>query len=286
MNVVQDLLKVNYTPKGLKAVRGIVLHSMGGFFKGTQSWFKNPDAKASANYLISKEGDILQMVDETKGDMAWHAGITDPGKCPAWASPNPNFYCIGIELEDEKQGANWRYPEAQKQALRELVNFLMGKYSIAKDHVLLHRELNPSRRSDPVGDFSFDWLFPVATPVPVPPANQMEKLPKDNVIKDVYTALCGGFSEDEIKWRLSTGKNIVEIATDICGNDGRFFDKWVRPALPPIVEPAPGDPLPPQDPPLPGEPCNDIDCMNKVREIVASKPTFIAKLSFLLSLLK
>lgn len=283
MNITQDLIKVNYSPNGMKEIKGIVIHSMGGFFKGTQSWFKNPQAQASAHYIISKQGDILQMVDETKMNMAWHAGIYDTGKCPSWALTNPNWYCIGIELEDEKQGANWKYPEAEKQALRDLVNFLVGKYSIPKDRILLHRELNPSRRSDPVGDFSFDWLFPAPT-VPTPPT--VEKLPKDNVIRDIYTALCGSFSEDEIAWRMSTNKNIVEIMTDIAQGDGRFFDKWVRPSLPPIIEPAPGDPNPPQDPPLPGEPCNDVAAQNKVREIVATKPSLLAKISFLLTFLR
>ena len=37
---------------------------------------------------------------------------------------------------------------------------LMSKYTISKDHIVLHKELNPSRRSDPVGSFSRDWLFP------------------------------------------------------------------------------------------------------------------------------
>ena len=156
MTIKQDLTPINFTSGGMKQIRGIVLHSMWGTQAGSISWFKNPSALASAHYCISKDGEIIQMVRDT--DMAWHAGIYDEGKCPTWAMPNPNFYCLGIELEDNRDN-NWGYPEPQREALRWLVKLLMEKYSISQDHILLHKNLNPSRRSDPVGAFSFDWLF-------------------------------------------------------------------------------------------------------------------------------
>lgn len=275
MNIVDSLTTVNFNPGGMTAIKGIVLHSMWGTQNGSIAWFKNPDAKASAHFCISGVGEIVRVVNEQTLDRAWHAGIYDEGKCPDWALPNPNNWCIGIELEDNRD-SNWAYPEPQRAALRWLVAFLMEKYSIPRDHILLHRELNPSRRSDPVGQFSFDWLFPGT---PVDPAPVLEKLPKDQVIKDVYTALCDGFSEDEIAWRLSQNKNIVEIITDICNGDGRFFAKWIKPKIPTPTVPDHAD----ESTPIPST-FTDAQATERIRAILANK-SLLSKISYLITFL-
>lgn len=151
----KDLLTINFTPDGIKEHRGIVMHSMWGTYTGSIAWFKNPSSKASAHYLISENGEITQMVEEK--DMAWHAGIIDD-VAPDWVLPNPNWYTIGIELED-KRDPNWQYPEAQRKAASELVSAIKNRYKIPNDKIMLHKQLNPSRRSDPVGNFSFEWLL-------------------------------------------------------------------------------------------------------------------------------
>lgn len=159
MSLVNDFLTINYTPNGMKEIRGLLMHSMWGTYEGSVAWFKNPDAKASAHYCISKDGEIRHMVDEAKGDMAWHGGYVDVPPCPDWVLPNPNYYLIGIELEDMRD-VNWQYPEAQRKATQELVAALCSRYGFGRDKCLMHKETNPSRRSDPVGQFSWDWVFP------------------------------------------------------------------------------------------------------------------------------
>ncbi len=63
-----------------------------------------------------------------------------------------------------------------------------------------------------------------------PPSTGIEKLPKDSVIGDVYEFLTGKRpNQDTIDWRLSQGKNIVEIGKDICQGDGNFYDLWIKP---------------------------------------------------------
>ena len=223
MRIKKDLLSINFTPKGIKEHRGIVLHSMWGSYLGSIAWFKNPKSKASAHYLISAEGEITQMVDEK--DMAWHAGIIDD-VAPSWTRSNPNWYTIGIELED-KRDAHWQYPESQRKATAELVKAIMGRYKLSSDHVVLHRDLNPSRRSDPVGAFSFDWVFP----------KEAATSPQEQMIIDVYKALLGRFpSENEKRWRLLQGKNTIELITDILENDGDAFNKWFEPKIVGVTE--------------------------------------------------
>jgi len=280
MNITNSLTNVNFNPGGMKAIKGIVLHSMWGTQNGSIAWFKNPDAKASAHFCISEVGEIVRVVDEAKLDRAWHAGIYDAGKCPDWAMPNPNDWCIGIELED-KRDANWQYPEAQRKALRELVAWLMEKYNIPQDHVLLHRNLNPSRRSDPVGAFSFDWLFQT---VSTTPPSTIEKLPKDSIISDIYLFLTGERpKQDTIDWRLASNKNLVEIGTDICSGDSAFFNKWVKPQIPEPIVPVPEEAC--EEQPLPVLVFSDDEAKNRVKSLTAQKQGFWNKLSFVLSFL-
>lgn len=216
-----DWLTLNYTPKGMSSVQGIVIHSMWGTYSGSIAWFKNPEAKASANYCISQTGEITHMVDESKLDMAWHAGYIDVPPAPAWVQPNPNYVCIGVELEDMRDPA-WQYPEPQRKATRDLIKSLMSKYSIPKDRVVLHKELNPTRRSDPVGAFSRDWLF--GSPEPPPGFISFEQ-----AIIDSYLALKGAISDDEKKWRLDNWQNLKVLLEDLLKNDSGVKTMWFDP---------------------------------------------------------
>lgn len=144
MKIINDFTPVNFEPTryGTK-IDTIVFHSMDGFYKGTIAWFKNPNAKASCHYLISKEGEIRCMVREEH--RAWHAGT--------W-----NNRSIGIELEDELEKSAWKYTQPQIDALRWLVQDIQTRHAI--NQFKLHKNLSSSR-SDPVGNFTLDWILPV-----------------------------------------------------------------------------------------------------------------------------
>lgn len=135
------------TRRGNK-IEFIVLHSMDGFFESTITYFKNPATTVSAHYLISKSGEILQMLEDTW--TGYHAGNFDI-----------NLRSVGIELEDEKKRENWIYPKEEIKALKWLVNKLCRKYKISKDenHILLHKNLDPKNRTDPVGNFDINWVI-------------------------------------------------------------------------------------------------------------------------------
>lgn len=59
----------NCTPRGQVAVQGVVLHVMAGTLDGTDSWFHNSAAQASAHFGIGRDGRIFQWVDTA--DRAW-----------------------------------------------------------------------------------------------------------------------------------------------------------------------------------------------------------------------
>lgn len=74
---------VNYTWGGCTP-RLVIVHVMQGTLAGTDSWFKNRAASASAHFGVGRDGSAIQWVGT--GHQAWHA-------CGA------NSYAIGVETE-------------------------------------------------------------------------------------------------------------------------------------------------------------------------------------------
>ncbi|MEU7431097.1 peptidoglycan-binding protein [Streptomyces sioyaensis] len=59
----------NRTKGGQRSVRGVVLHIMQGTLDGSDSWFRNTEAEASAHFGVGTDGRIYQWVDTA--DRAW-----------------------------------------------------------------------------------------------------------------------------------------------------------------------------------------------------------------------
>jgi N-acetyl-anhydromuramyl-L-alanine amidase AmpD len=76
----------NYTvaQRPLTAIHFIVIHVTEGPFDGTVAWLRDPRAHASANFVVSRSGQVQELVP--LHDIAWHAGN--------WAV---NKQSIGIE---------------------------------------------------------------------------------------------------------------------------------------------------------------------------------------------
>jgi N-acetyl-anhydromuramyl-L-alanine amidase AmpD len=78
----------NYThaTREARQIRFIVIHVTEGSFAGSVAWLRDPRAHASANFIVSRNGDVAQLVPIH--DIAWHAGN--------WAY---NVRSVGIENE-------------------------------------------------------------------------------------------------------------------------------------------------------------------------------------------
>jgi hypothetical protein len=74
----------NKTPDGMVEVRGLVLHIQEGTESGSEAWFKNPSAQASAHFLNPKSGGLRQLVDT---------------KDRAWAEAGGNSHWVSVENE-------------------------------------------------------------------------------------------------------------------------------------------------------------------------------------------
>lgn len=191
-----DLSKVTYKESPNKSdrndeIRAIVLHHTGpGSFNGIVKWLTNPEAKASAHYVVGKEGELIQLVNTKRS--AWHAGKSKAlidGK----VRDNLNHCTIGIEIcnpgviqkgEDDKfyyevgrEVKEWRgetpletqitypsgqtlkgyyvsYPNAQVDMVVDLCRALVKKYpQIGREDILTHYYIGipEGRKNDPFG---------------------------------------------------------------------------------------------------------------------------------------
>lgn len=124
---------------------------------GTLSWLRNPVAKASAHYVVTKTGVVYQLVKDE--DTAWHAGIINKPGWTLYDGSNPNYYSLGIEHEAL---AGESLTEPQYQATLELHRMLVEKHKIPVDrnHIIGHYYLDSvNRQNDPGPGFPWNRLL-------------------------------------------------------------------------------------------------------------------------------
>lgn len=154
--------------------RFLIFHYTAGLTaQGAIEWFKNPAAKASAHFVIGRNGAITQMVGLDR--RAWHAGES------RWGNLNGmNKFSIGIELVNagrlkrtengdwlnwasvkippaevllathkaENAPAGWHvYPEAQLLAALKVAVALHAAFDF--EDILGHDDAAPGRKVDP-----------------------------------------------------------------------------------------------------------------------------------------
>ena len=106
--------------------------------------------KVSSHYIISKKGEIYNLVSETK--RAWHAGLS------YWkGNIDINSLSIGIELDYFPETENTKYSNELISSLIELLKRLTKKYSIDPINNLGHSDVAPYRKIDP--GKNFPWYF-------------------------------------------------------------------------------------------------------------------------------
>lgn len=160
--VVSILVKQSLSPNHYKGRKGkeiiaIVNHITAGLMTGCLSWLCNPNAKASAHYLVTRKGEIYQLVKDE--DTAWHAGFVNKPNWALYDGSNPNYYTLGIEHEVL---AGDGLTEAQYQATLELHRMLIDKHNIPIDnnHIIGHCRIDSvNRLNDPGSKFPWDRLF-------------------------------------------------------------------------------------------------------------------------------
>lgn len=125
----------------------------------------DPEAGVSAHYLITEEGEVIQLVSEAK--RAWHAGAS------YWRGiKDVNSASIGIELDhpghDPVNGGYRGFTESQFEALVPLVARIVKDYDIARANVVGHSDVAPMRKVDPGELFPWERLSEYGLCLPTP----------------------------------------------------------------------------------------------------------------------
>ncbi|MSO98231.1 MAG: N-acetylmuramoyl-L-alanine amidase [Rhodospirillaceae bacterium] len=135
---------------GKTGVRLVVLHYT-GMATAAQALARltDKDTQVSAHYLIDEDGKIHRLVAEDR--RAWHAGVS------YWRGVRDiNSASIGIELANPGHDYGYRpFPQAQIDALGELVRSIMTRHGLAPHSVIGHSDIAPGRKIDP-GEL-FPW---------------------------------------------------------------------------------------------------------------------------------
>ena len=134
------------SPNHSSRVDLVVLHSTNGAFEGAVEWLCKKGSGVSAHYCVSKAGEVVQMVDESRA--AWHGGAG------LWkGTAKINTRSIGIEIEhfDDKDEL---WPEAQIEAVLGLCEAVCRRYTLTADDVVGHKDVAPERKVDPK---DFPW---------------------------------------------------------------------------------------------------------------------------------
>lgn len=114
-------------------------------WRAARDWLCNPVAEVSAHYILSQQGDVVQLVAEDQ--RAWHAGAGSWGEVT-----DVNSRSIGIELNNDGSSP---FSAPLMDALEDLLPAMMDRWTIPPERVIAHSDLAPGRKIDP--GTRFDW---------------------------------------------------------------------------------------------------------------------------------
>lgn len=140
-------LSPNFGPRRDGAVPDIIVihYTAMADCDGARDWLCNPQAEVSAHYIISPQGEVMQLVEEDQ--RAWHAGAGSWGDVV-----DVNSRSIGIELSND--GAS-PFAAPLMDAVCDLLPAMMERWNILPERVIGHSDLAPGRKIDPGN--RFDW---------------------------------------------------------------------------------------------------------------------------------
>lgn len=137
------------------AVLAVVEHGTAApDFRSAINWHLSRKSKLSANFHVSKLGEIAQLVDFQRGYRAWANGVVDKenfDRSVPWLADlvareiNPNWHTVSIEHEATSYEMLHQAPmtDAQFNASIELTAWILQVSGLKANHstVLAHRQI-------------------------------------------------------------------------------------------------------------------------------------------------
>jgi hypothetical protein len=231
----------NHSSRNGSRVELVVIHTCEGAYSGCASWLRNPQARASAHYVVKEDGrEVSQLVDENR--RAWHVAASyrsrlNSGKLTHREGRSTNDFSIGIEHGGSARQRS--FPQGQIDRSITLVRDITGRHNIPRDryHIVAHGQLQPESRTDPGPNWPWASYLraiaqgssnpppsnpppsnpPPSNPPPSnpPPSNPPPSNPSGDTIITVDNATSGRFSASN-GWERSTW------ASGKVGSDYRF----------------------------------------------------------------
>lgn len=126
----------------------VIHHTAQDSLQQTLHTFTVPHTQVSSHYVIGRDGEIVQMLnDYVRG---WHAGA---GK---WGSVTDlNSVSLGIELDNN---GSEPFSEAQIHSLLNVLDTLKTKYKIPTANFIAHSDIAPAKKVDPSAFFPWKRL--------------------------------------------------------------------------------------------------------------------------------
>jgi len=153
----------------------IVCHITEGNYDGAVSWLCNKKSKASCHFVVSKKGQISQLVPISKA--AWCQGLKKKDIKHSKSSivkqrgVSPNLYCVGIEHEGKYSQCQGCLTDEQKNASGKLIKYIALKlkedygvdFVFDREHIIGHFEVDPRRKPNcPGKNFPWDDVISIA----------------------------------------------------------------------------------------------------------------------------
>lgn len=212
---------VNYTPAKRKPqqIRLVVVHVSEGSFLGTLAWLRNPAAHGSANFVVSREGKIVELV--AKRDIAWHAGN--------WAI---NCKSVGIEhvgITDDPTG----FTTAEYWASARLGAYIArtSLIPIDREHFIGHDEVpDPDdpllgggidNHTDPGRYWSWSRYLRLVRRFAFP---EVRRRHRHVGLEIASTTLAGGTVTGTVPWRVQVSGPVDRVAFLVDGKP-RWTDR-------------------------------------------------------------
>lgn len=188
MNITKKLSPNKYNGRNGWKPDMIVCHITEGSYAGAISWLCNPASKASAHFVVAKDGRITQLVELT--DSSWCNGTsTDPNskvyhgkstlKKVKARKTNANYYTVTIEHEGIWAQGKGKLTDAQLAATIELMKHIRAEVKriygidipVDREHIVGHYQVNPVTKPNCPGS-AFQWDAVIAALKGGSPATQ------------------------------------------------------------------------------------------------------------------
>ena len=112
------------------------------------STLTDPERKVSAHYLVGRDGEIVQLVEEK--ERAWHAGVS-------WWGGNTDINSVSIGIELDNDGFE-PFADEQIDALLVLLDDVVKRNNIPAANIIGHADVAPGRKADPSAWFPWQRL--------------------------------------------------------------------------------------------------------------------------------